>query len=360
MNYSPNEALDSLDLEWVLGDEGVDYKETWGSSGRQLNLRCCPFCGNNKSKVYVNAETGLGNCFAGSCTQGTFNKWQLLSQIFDLSGRDMMVKINDLARAQGWRPRPKEPERFDPGTLELPACDRIEDLQAMPKYLLDRGMDYELARYFDLRWCDKGTFKVKDPTGKMMIQDYSKRVILPIYDLDGNMISFQGRDGTGTAEKRYLFPPMFSSTGSHFYNINNWQEGMDSVVISEGPFDVIGVKRALDELGIKNTLPIGSFGMTLSFNEMTSEDQLNKLLLLKERGLRNVTMMWDNEPVAIDRAIDAGMRLARYGFNVRVAVLQDAKDPGEATAKQIGDALARAHEIKSALQTMLLKRKLCH
>ena len=359
MKYPPNEALDSLDIGWVLDEEGIDYKETWGSSGRQLNLRECPFCGNRKHKVYLNADNALGNCFAGSCSQGTFNKWQLLCQIFDLKGRDMMVKIEDMARAQGWRPVTKETTKFDPGPLSLPLSYPVVDLPAMPKYLLDRGMDYELAEYFHLRWCEKGTFKVKDPKGNTIVQDYSKRVILPIYDIDGNLISFQGRDGTGMSDKRYLFPPMFSSTGSHFYNIDNWQEGMDSVVISEGPFDVIGVKRAFNQLGIKDTLPIGSFGMTLSVHNDASEDQLNKLLLLKEQGLRNITMLWDNEPVAIARAIDAGMRLRRYGFNVRVAVLQDAKDPGDASPKQIGDALARAYVLNSALQAMLLKRKLC-
>ncbi|WEU67317.1 DNA primase [Xanthomonas phage JGB6] len=48
----------------------------------------------------------------------------------------------------------------------------------------------------------KGTFEVKDPTGRKMRQDYSNRIIIPIFDLDGNLKSFQGRDTTGEAEKR--------------------------------------------------------------------------------------------------------------------------------------------------------------
>lgn len=361
MRHATNEALESLDLEFVLGDEGLDFKTAWGRSGRQLNVRTCPFCGNDKYKVYINADNGLGNCFAGSCSQGTFNKWQLLQAIYDLTPRDLYPKIEALAVAQGWRPTPKVTPRYDPGSVLMPANTRCADLPAMPRYLLNRGIDVSTATYFDLRYCDTGWFEVKDPTGRIIKQDYSKRIITPIYTLDGTLISFQGRDATGTAEKRYLFPPMFSSTGSALYNIHNWRKGMSSVVITEGLFDAMAVKRALDRYGMSDTmLATASFGMQLSVSKHGQDDQMNRLLELKARGLRSVYMLWDNEPAALDKSFGACKDLLRYGFEPHLCLLDKSKDPGDASLDEIHRAIKHAHPITSELQAMLLQRTLTH
>jgi DNA primase len=354
-----NEALENLDIEQALSLEGVDFEVRWGGSGRQLNLRSCPFCGNNKYKVYVNSESGLGNCFAGSCPQGTFNKWQLLKSLFDLEPREMMVKINSLAQAQGWRPKSTY-EKVRLVNPNLPDSAKVSELQAMPRYLQERGINNAIADYFDLRLCRSGTFKIKTPDGRFSIQDYSNRVIIPIYDIDNVMVSFQGRDITNTSEKKYLFPPMYSSTGAHLYNINNWSDGMDSVVISEGVFDVIGVKKALANTYMdKTTLPLGSFGMSLSVDSLDGHDQISKLLILKSKGLKNVYILWDNERIAIGRAIEIGLKIKRYGFNVKICTLKKSKDPGEAPASEILDAINNATTITSPLLAMTLQSRLC-
>jgi DNA primase len=151
---------------------------------------------------------------------------------------------------------------------------------------------------------------------------------------------------------------MYASTGAHLYNANNWSEGMTRVVIGEGVFDVIGLKRGLDHLGDQSTLPIGSFGMQLSINP-NGDDQLSKLLDLKQRGLRRVTLLWDNEPAAIKNAIKTATKLLRYGFEVYVGVLDGVKDPGEATPAQVAHAITYSYPIRNALQAMVLAKKLC-
>lgn len=355
-----NEALEKVDLEHVLGSEGIDYKVTWGRSGQQLNARTCPFCGNNKYKVYINADTGLGNCFAGSCTQGTFNKWQLLGAIYDLGSADLKIKITHIALEQGWRPTRKVATRYDPGPLALPANVKVKDLHASPRYLHSRGVDPDMADYFDLRWCERGVFEVKNPLGEIITQDYSQRVLIPIYNLDGEMISFQGRDATGESPKRYLFPPMYASTGAHFYNINNWLPGMDTVVICEGVFDVIATQQAIKRAGWVNKLALGSFGMQLSIAKRGEEDQLSRLLALKDLGLKRIVILWDNEPTAIQNAIDTGLVLARYGFEVDIAKLDKSKDPGEAPPLEIIAALNNTHPLRSRLDALRLAKALTH
>jgi DNA primase len=283
----------------------------------------------------------------------------LFKQIYDLTPRDLQRKVNQLAAQQGWRPKAVFATRFEPGDLELPKNEKIAGLYAMPKYLLNRGVTADIADYFDLRWCEQGTFTTLAPDGKQIKQDYSGRILLPIYDLHGEMVSFQGRDATGTSEKRYLFPSGFASTGEHLYNINNWADGQDTVTISEGVFDVIAVKKALSHARMDNVLPLGSFGMQFSIRP-DSKDQISKLLLLKAKGLKNVVMLWDNEPAAMRNAIKTADQIRRYGFNVSVAKLSVSKDPGEASEGEIVTAINEAHAVRSNIDILMLERKLAH
>ena len=73
------EALEHLDMIDFLEYEGIDYKERTGSSGPQFNIQECPSCGDRKWRVWINQESGLGNCFHGDCTQKTFNKYSFMA-----------------------------------------------------------------------------------------------------------------------------------------------------------------------------------------------------------------------------------------------------------------------------------------
>jgi DNA primase len=95
---------------------------------------------------------------------------------------------------------------------------------------------------------------------------YNRRVLIPIYDLDGKLVSFQGRDITGTAEKKYLFPPGYArATGEHLYNGHNVIGRPSDVVVGEGAFDVIAIKVAFDaDPTLRDVVPVGTFGKHLS------------------------------------------------------------------------------------------------
>ena len=62
------EKLDAIDLEPFLDNEGVRYKTTAGRS-TNLNLQCCPECGDRRWRTYVNAESlrhRLTRCLAAT------------------------------------------------------------------------------------------------------------------------------------------------------------------------------------------------------------------------------------------------------------------------------------------------------
>lgn len=350
MEEQLQEIIGMLDMQAWLDRECVDYKVTRGASGQQLNVRECPCCGNSNWKVYLNAKTGLGNCFHGDCEE-KFNKWKFISKSLpNLSTREIIENIKQAAKEQGWKAPRKHSVAVDLNKLELPESYALPIDGRNLKYLDNRGISGDIARYFHLRICVNGGYSYREE-GKLRFQDYSKRIIIPVFDLDGNLVSFQGRDITGEAAKKYLFPPGFAATGSHLYNGQN-AIGAAHVVMGEGVFDVAATKIALDEeMALRDIVPIGSFGKHLSHGD--DESQLAKLELLRELGLKMVTIMWDGEERAIQDAIEAGLLLRRHGYTARIAVLPKDKDPNEVPAAVVRQAFWRAEVVNQHVAARL-------
>lgn len=327
-----SEILDKLDIEAYLDREGIDYKATYGSRGPQFNLRSCPFCGGDKWKVFINQETGLGNCFSGDCEK-KFNKFSFIRASTGLSGNPLNEHIRAVGAEIGWRPPRKKSMAvtLDVKTLKIPHSYELPIVGRNLAYLENRGIGIDIAKYFHLHFCKKGLFKYQ-MDGRDLFMPFDMRIIIPVFDLDGNLVSFQGRDITGKAEKKYLFPPGFATTGEHLYNGHNVHR-TERVVVGEGAFDIMACKIALDEdPELRDIVPIGTFGKHLSLN------QLDKFMVLRERGVREVTFMWDGEIAATDDAIKAGQQVKGMGFDVRVALLPKDKDPNEVTREEVRKA----------------------
>lgn len=353
------EMLDMVVMEDYLSSHGIRYKRTHGRSGTQLNLKECPRCGGTKWKVYLNEETGFGNCFHGSCTgEPGFNKFTFIKHYIGAdSNAEVIAHIRQHVTESGWRPQRKTAVATDekPDTFDLPACFKLPFNGKNLKYLTNRGITHELTEYFDLRFCEYGWFEYEFE-GQHKHQYYNNRVIIPIYDLNGKMVTFQGRDITGDAEKKYLFPPGLAGTAAFLYNGQN-VHNCKHIVIGEGVFDVIAIKAALDgRVELRDIVPVGSFGKHLTLG--SGNDQLTQLLELKKRGVSEITMMWDGELQAILPAIDAALELTKYGFKTRVAVLPFGKDPNEVAPEVVIDAFYKATPINNSLEAMKFKMEM--
>lgn len=330
MRNDLEEALEAIDMESWLDREGIDYKVTRGSRGTQLNVKECPCCGNSKWKVYLNADNGLGNCFSGDC-ETKFNKWKFIkAHLGAVNTKDVVEHVKAVAAEQGWMPPVRHTAAVrDTAELHLPDSLELPIKGRNLKYLDNRGITAALAQYFRLRYCQSGHFQ--------------RRIIIPIYDLDGSLVSFQGRDVTGTAEQKYLFPSGFASTGAYLYNGQN-AVGAKRIVIGEGAFDVMAIKAAFDEeQALREVVPVGSFGKHLS--EGTENAQLAKILRLKESGLQEVTFMWDGEKKATQDAVRAAMAVRRLGLVVRIAFLPKDKDPNEVAPSVVREAFWKAEAV---------------
>jgi len=324
------EVDDQLDMEFLLDRESIPYRLTRGVSGDQLNIQRCPSCGDSRWRVYFGLETGLGNCFV---CNAKFGKLSFIHAYIDEAEgvwRQTFRFATEVMREQGWRPKRQTVVAVDHGEVVLPISTELPSPtgENLP-YLDQRGFNGEISSYFRLRWCEHGWWKFRNADGILETQDFSRRVIIPVFDLDGRLMTFQGRDVTDTSKSKYLFPKELPGTGRYLFNGQN-VVATDSAVMGEGAFDVAAIKLAFDEdPQLRHVVPIGSFGKHLSYGSSTGDDQAGRFMALKSRGLRFVTIMWDGEEKALAAALDAAKLLVSIGLTVRVALLPYERDPNE-------------------------------
>jgi len=348
-NSEIEDLVDLVDMEDFLSFESIDYRVTRGRSGTQLNLKECPRCGGRDWKVYLNAETGLGSCFHGSCSdQPGFNKYSFIHHLNDKSHRETIQALKRYAKSLGWtskRVRAPRPPDENPDEIIIPTSTQLPVNGRTLKYLSERGFGPELADYFGWRYSKSGAYKYTIG-GEEKEQDWSSRVIIPVYGIDGQLVTFQGRSIEKDPFRKYIFPPGLAGAGRFIYNAHN-ALGMKEIVLGEGAFDVAAIKKAFDEdITFRDIGICGTFGMHLSIAESGGEkDQLSDLKKLQEAGLQEITMMWDGSSDAILNAIKTGIKLRSFRFKVKLAILPVDKDPNEVDTEVVRQAFVNAKEI---------------
>lgn len=353
------DLLDLVDIEDFLNFEGVDYRTTRGRSGVQLNLRECPRCGGRDWKVYLNAESGLGSCFHGACAgEPGFNVYSFTFFANGQSHKDTIAVLKRYGKSVGWRPKVS----IDTPSDENPAGVALPNSYALPiagknlKYLADRGFTAETAAYFGWRFSKDGGY-VYTLHGEEKRQNWANRVVIPVHNVLGEMVTFQGRSTEADPFQKYLFPPGLAGAGRFIYNSHNCL-GLKELVLNEGVFDVGAVKQAFDEdITFQDVGVAGTFGKHLSMADHGDQkDQLSELKALRDLGLKEITMMWDGSFDAITAAIKAGLNLRRYGFTVKLAILPKDKDPNEVPTETVRQAFVQAQVLTPLTAAKLLTK----
>lgn len=346
------QLLDDLDMRDYLDVQGLTYKTSRSRKGTQLIVKECPVCGSDGWKVYLNENTGLGNCFDGDHPPGeNFNKWSFIkANIGASSGKQVVDHIEQHMDAAGFV---IERERVETSykaldSLPKPALKMPTAKGEILQYLLDRGITERTCGYFHLQYCANGSFEFL-LNGDKRYQDFSGRVVIPVLDLMGALKTFQGRDITGTADDKYRFATGMPASGAYLYNGHN-ALGKKHVIVCEGAFDVWSVQQFLWERGMDDVEAVGTFGKHLSQVSDDGDDQLSAFLTLKDAGLESVTFMWDSEPAAIRDALKFCDLLSQHGLSTRIAMLPEGLDPNDATPGEIGKAVASAKPFSKALK----------
>ena len=212
--------------------------------------------------------------------------------------------------------------KFTPETLVKFGFGASLDFNTLPKYLKEKGYTYEemvLAgavgekngRYFD--WL-------------------GGRLIIPLIDQFGNVISFAGRRIDGVKEQKYMNTreSLVFSKGKTFFNINNLKKaknetGIDSIILVEGHLDVVSMVQG----GLNNVLA--------SMGTAFTKDQARIL----KRYTDKVIVSFDGDFAGQKATIKGLEILSEEGLDVKVMSLPDGKDPDDIVREVGADGYRR-------------------
>ena len=214
-----------------------------GSKGQKLKkpneyMYWSPFVVHHKPKLQVNIVTGKWHCWVSNA--GGHNLFQLFKKLN--ATNDQFTELRGIVDETSYGYESKEVKKE--GKVELPK-EFLSLVYKHPSpvyknammYLQRRGITYEDILKYNIGYCDQGL--------------YTNRVIIPSYSEDGQLNFFVGRDIFESKMKYRNSPTPKDVVGFELFI--NWDE---PIVLCEGPFDAIAIKR--------NAIPL--FGKTILSN----------------------------------------------------------------------------------------------
>ena len=214
-----------------------------GSKGRKLKkpneyMYWSPFVVHHKPKLQVNIVNGKWHCWVSE--EGGYNLFQLFKKLS--ATNDQFIELRGIVDEISYGYESKEVRKE--GKVELPK-EFLSLVYKHPSpvyknamyYLSKREITYEDILKYNIGYCDQGL--------------YTNRIIIPSYDDNGQLNFFVGRDIFESKMKYRNSPTPKDVVGFELFI--NWDE---PIVLCEGPFDAIAVKR--------NAIPL--FGKTILSN----------------------------------------------------------------------------------------------
>ncbi|MFN0089697.1 MAG: DNA primase [Acidimicrobiales bacterium] len=315
----------------------------------------CPFHAERTGSFSVNAEEGLYYCF------GCQASGDAITFVREVEHLDFAAAVERLAAKAGvslrYTDRNEGEHRRRRGRI-IEALGRAaafyhERLLTAPDagpargYVRSRGIGGDEVRRFQLGWAPDGWDELarrlrlpddllKD-TGLGFLnrrgrqQDFFRaRVMFPIFDPQGDVVSFGGRILPGGQGGKYVNlteTPVYSKSKT-LYGLN-WAKNpiveADEAVVCEGYTDVIGFHHA----GVPRA--VATCGTALT------EDHVRLLT----RFARRIVLAFDADAAGQAAAARFYEWERKYAITVKVAVLPDGVDPGD-LARRDPAALAAA------------------
>jgi DNA primase len=362
-------------------------------SGKQWK-GCCPFHGEKTPSFYV-YDDGY-HCF-GCGAHGDAITFVMQSQ-----GLPFMDAIAQLAAEAGLEVPKPTPEAAEAERRRLDVVGVLEAVQAhyqrrlgLPdgragrNYLLGRGLTEETIACFGLGWAgdrgaltadlsrqeidvdqltEAGLIRRDEETGRTF-ELFSQRVMFPIRDRRGAIISFGGRI-LGAGQPKYVNGPETAvfSKRRNLYGLNLARDGVrngGTLIVVEGYMDVIAVAQAgftaavaplgtaltneqLEELWRVSPTPVLCFdGDGAGARAASRAMELALPMLTPERSLRFATLPTGDDPDSLVR---------KGGAASFQAIIDAALSPSEALYDMVrGEAGDGTPEKRAAFRTRLME-----
>ena len=223
-----SEAVVEL-LEEVLGDHGLHYPNRG-----QISFNC-PNCdeGRNKHNLEVNYFNDVYKCWACGDSDGTHGS---LGKLFDKFGTKKQKKLYNILRPDETekkvrvkKPKVTLPESF---TLFKDSHPVYPVRRQAYNYLKSRGITDEIIEKFGIGFCDKGS--------------HSGRIVIPSYDLKGNLNYYVGRSWDPNSRAKYRNPEAEKEKIIFWESLIDWNK---DIYLVEGAFDGMFLDNPVVMLG---------------------------------------------------------------------------------------------------------------
>jgi DNA primase len=221
----------------------------------------CAFCNHHKKKLEVNLDTQLWECWvchaAGRSIRSLFKKLQVsqiyYTELYQIIGKGHSYKPKQSGDASQILALPSE-------FIPLSVYSKSLEFACAYTYLKGRGITKEDILRYNIGYCERG--------------EYSKRIVIPSYDDDGNLNFFSSRVYNDNNDNlfKYRNPP-WSKNIIGFQLLINWGE---PVTLVESVFNAISIRN--------NAIPL--FGKSMS--NMLKEKMV-------EYGVSKVNVCLDND-----------------------------------------------------------------
>lgn len=285
MKFDVIQFLDNNSISYKT--RGTNIAEGW------VGVEYCPFCNDRRYHMGINTISGGYSCWVCGAKGWIY---EFIAAYYGISQEEVKKigreYLTDILATPITRRRSKldtsrilhTPPEFSP---TLPP--------AWVAYLESRNFDLSIAARYGLM-------------SGGLTSEWKFRLIIPFF-VDGQLVSWTGRDITDQMGAKYKNCPndvALLDTRQTIYNIDAM--GRKSILV-EGATDV-------HRMG-------GSTGAIIGLSMTTSQ-----LLMIKNRGVEELTLLFDGEPLAQKRAKEAAKKLEFVGIRTRVIDLGNGLDPG--------------------------------
>lgn len=293
------------DWKALFEDLGVPcYDSGKNVTPGNINIQC-PFCDDKSAHGGFSIERGNYMCWR--CPGG--HPIKAVSLAAHVPTTTAKQYIDKYTYGTGYENTSKRKRVGGASSITLPGSKITEP---HIKYLEGRGFDPEELEFYHgiLGTTDVGTWQGID---------FRYRVIIPVFDVDGNLCTFQGRDYTGRQELRYKCCPVDMAVTHHKHLLYGAElaRKRDRIVVVEGVFDQWRMGPG----------SVATFGTSLT------REQVNLLTNWKE-----VILLFDPEPEAQAHAHEYANDIASCGISVEVCAAEfgldkdgNPRDPGDLT-----------------------------
>jgi DNA primase len=296
---------------------------TIGSKGQKLKkqneyMYWSPFISHHKPKLQINLVTQKWHCWVSS--QGGHKLYQLFKKVNatqeqhrelrEIVGESKSLSSNDGQVKEKVCVLPKE-------FLSLEHKHNSTVYKHVMFYLKKRGITKEDILKYGIGYCEEGL--------------YTNRIIIPSYDENGQLNFFVGRDIFDSKMKYRNSPTSKDVVG--FELLINWDE---PIVLCEGPFDGIAIKR--------NAIPL--FGKTIL-------PKLKRKII--EKKVKTIYISLDTD--AIGDAMKMVEDFMNHNIDVYFVKLTE-KDPSDLGFEKVTELIKETDKMKfSDLMRMRLNGK---